>query len=72
VVIHGWSDAWQIWIASRDGEPSFRGVQGLGDAYMASARSDAKLIISDDVYAAMVRAGHAPPERPKWAFKPAG
>ncbi|HEY2984617.1 MAG TPA: hypothetical protein VGJ38_10715 [Jatrophihabitantaceae bacterium] len=70
VEILGWDETNSYWAAKRDGEPSFTGVQGLGDAYMACTARDADLIISDDVYAEMVAAGDAPPERPNWVHPP--
>jgi hypothetical protein len=70
VRILGWDDKNEYWAAVRDGEPSFTGVQGLGDAYMACSNRDAELVIDDDVYAQMVAAGDAPPERPDWVRLP--
>jgi hypothetical protein len=60
IVIHGWDEENNYWTASRDGEPSFLGVQDLGDAYQASNTRGAELIISDGVYAQMVALGEAP------------
>jgi hypothetical protein len=67
VRILGWDDENQWWSASRAGEPSFGGVQSLGDAYLACCSRNAALIVPDDVYAQMVAFGEAPNVRPDWA-----
>jgi hypothetical protein len=66
VELLGWDEDNHYWAASRAGEPSFTGVQDLGDAYMACNSRDAELIVTDEVYAEMVASGDAPPQRPSW------
>ncbi len=70
VEILGWDEDNNYWAAKRHGEPSFTGVQDLGDAYMACSTRDANVIISDDVYEEMVASGDAPRERPSWVHSP--
>jgi hypothetical protein len=70
VTVLGWDERNHDWTAQRDGESSFTGVGDLGDAYMACSVRNADLIISDAVYAEMVAAGDAPPERPDWVRSP--
>jgi hypothetical protein len=70
VRILGWDERNHCWTAQRDGEPSFTGVQDIGDAYMACSWRQADLIIADDVYADMVESGDAPPTRPSWVGSP--
>lgn len=66
----GWDEENQYWTAQCDDEPSFCGVQDLGDAYLACSAREVSLIVSDDVYAAMVALGEAPPVRPGWVLSP--
>lgn len=60
VQLLGWDESRQVWLASREGEPTFVWVQDLGDAYLAAQARDAELHIPASVYAEMVRSGDAP------------
>ena len=58
--ILGWSEALQCWAAGRAGEPSFAGVQDLGDAIDASStRGDVPIVVSKTVYEQMMAKGDA-------------
>lgn len=51
--IHGWDEVSNYWAATREGEPSFRGVQDLGDAYAAALTRRCDLVIADEVWIEM-------------------
>ena len=60
VHILGWDGARQVWLARRDGEPSFVWVQGFDDAYLAACVSrDVALIVPAAIYGEWVAAGDA-------------
>lgn len=58
----GWDEARQVWLARREGEPTFVWVQDLGDAYIAAQPRGVELHVPASVYAEMVRSGDAPVE----------
>ncbi len=61
VHILGWDDSRQVWLARRDGEPSFAWVRSFADAYLAAcAHRKVDLIVPAAVYEEWVAAGDAP------------
>jgi hypothetical protein len=61
VHILGWDDDRQVWLARRDGEPSFSWVQSFADAYLAACvHREVDLIVPAAVYEEWVSAGNAP------------
>jgi hypothetical protein len=69
IVLLGWDEDNHNWAASREGEPSFTGVQDFMDAWLASQTRGASLVIPDAVYAQLLADGDAPPERPAWVLR---
>ena len=53
-----------VWLAKRDGEPSFVWVQDFGDAWMAAASRGVDLEISAALYEDLVANGEAPTAPP--------
>ena len=49
----GWDDDNHFWGVSRDGEPSFHGVQDLEDLYAAALTRECAMVMSDEVWSAM-------------------
>jgi hypothetical protein len=70
IVIDGWDEDNQYWAARCGRDRDFKGVQGLGDAFMASRAREVDLVISDAVWAEMAAMDEAPHERPAWALRP--
>lgn len=61
VHILDWDDQRQVWLARRDGEPSFVWVQGFADAYLAACVSrGVDLIVPAAIYRQWVATGDAP------------
>lgn len=66
VLILGRDDERQVWLARRDGEPSFACVQGFAYAYLAACVSrGVDLIVPAAVYGEWVVAGDAPQMPPR-------
>ncbi len=61
-----WDEDRKVWLARRDGEPSFAWVQSFADAYLASCLNrEADLIVPAAIYAEWAAAGDAPPIPPR-------
>jgi hypothetical protein len=66
VRILGWDEQRQVWLARREGEPSFRWVQDFGDAYQAAQTSrGVELVVPAAIYREWIAAGDAPTEVPR-------
>jgi hypothetical protein len=62
VHVVGWDGDRQVWLACRDGEPSFAWVQGFADGYLAACvHREVDLIVPAAIYEEWVAAGDAPP-----------
>ena len=65
VRILDWDEERGVWLASRDGEPSFVWVQDFGDGFQAACVSrGVELLIPAAIYGEMVATGEAPPDPP--------
>lgn len=65
VHILGWDGDRQVWLARRDGEPSFVWVQDFADAYQAAHVSrGVDLIVPVEIYREWVARKQAPKEHP--------
>ena len=65
VRILGWDEERQVWLARRDGEPSFVWVQGFTDAYRTARVSrGVDLIVPASIYRQWIAAGDAPSRFP--------
>jgi hypothetical protein len=65
VRILGWNDELQVWLASRDGEPSFVWVNSFTDAYQAARVSrGVELIVPVTIYREWAAMGDAPRQPP--------
>ena len=63
--VDGWDEAGQVWLAHRDGEPSFVWVRGFTDAYLAARVSrGVDLVVPAGIYAEWVAMGDAPEQVP--------
>jgi hypothetical protein len=62
VRILGWDNEQEVWLAERDGEPSYKWVQDFGDAYYSCLARDVELHVPASIYAEWVRGGEAPAE----------
>jgi hypothetical protein len=66
VQILGWDESRQVWLARREGEPSFVWVQDFGDAYQAAHVSQGvDLIVPAAIYREWIASGDAPEEVPQ-------
>jgi hypothetical protein len=66
VHILGWDEERQVWLARRDGEPSFVWVPDFDDAYQAACVSrGVDLIVSAAIYGEWAASGEAPKEPPR-------
>lgn len=66
VHILGWDESRQVWLARRDGEPSFVWVQDFDDAYQAAHVSrGVDLVVPASIYREWIAAGEAPTEVPQ-------
>jgi hypothetical protein len=64
-VILGWDEGRQVWLARRDGEPSFVWVQDFSDAYQAARPSrGVDLIVPATIYREWIALGLAPEKVP--------
>lgn len=64
VRIFGWDEEREVWLAARDGEPSFVWVQDFADAYQAAESRDVEVVVPSGIYAVMVADGEAPSDPP--------
>jgi hypothetical protein len=51
--VHARDNGSDLWPATRQGEPSFTGVQDLEDLYAAALSRDCYIVISDEVWIQM-------------------
>ncbi len=66
VHILGWDEERQVWLARRDGEPSFVWVQDFADAYQAAHVSrGVDLIVPAAIYREWIAIGDAPESLPR-------
>ena len=65
VHVLGWDGERQVWLARRDGEPSFLWVQDFADAYQAARARSVDLIVSAAVYRGWIAIGEAPEQLPR-------
>lgn len=73
IIILGRDEEHQSWTIGQTGEPTLTGVLNLAEAHLAAQQRETPLLITDDIYAAMVGRGDAPAERPTWALpRPTG
>jgi hypothetical protein len=51
--VHARDEGSHLWPATREGEPSFTGVQDLEDLYAAALSRDCDIVMSDEVWIGM-------------------